>query len=426
MNALKRYTRKAGGVPLVAAALALSVAWGCQASVTSGDTSGYKPFDVDIVVKVTDGDGGPLKDATGNIDATVSLYVLLPNGALWLETTMTNAGGEAIFSKPDIGSYMIFASASTYLGGSAWALVTEQSVLTDDIELVKVSEESLADYKQTQIGAAGGTAPTGSIPGLAQSSVTFPPGVVSGDIQVTVGTLTGEKIPVPPASYGPITTVLVDLSGTGEINGESTIEFGLPFTGVPVSTPISVFIFDEATGTWELLGDALVVESQAKPTRPAGGTPLTARKNMLIKGNSTAIIAVFGVQSVTVESVTDKIELPPSDETEVTIVWVPILTFPATTNYSDTTQTWIRSILERHLGLTFGDEMSMTLTRDPNVAQVLYSTRTVEDYTISHSFPDPRSSPRAARASKKFYGTTETEAAEIFVFGHESGSGGGG
>jgi hypothetical protein len=426
------YRSRAWWLPLMTAAMALSIVWGCQASIKSVGPGKGLPFSEPLIILVTDPDG------VGLSGATAVLFRQTTTGASWVKTVETNVAGDADFGEiSETGSYLVYAFSAGYVGASSMALITESSILSADIVLAPVSNSVLKDIATETISSGGGTVST-ALPSeqpqtLPVSTLTFPIGSVDDGTTVSVATLTGVQMPMPPEYQGALTVLRVDV--TGNINAPATLEFGLPVVDIPLSTPIKTFEFNEARGDWTDIGvDAVVVETASGKAGRSSGTGaanvLAARMNVLLKSNSTAILAVFGLQTIKVTSVPVK---TPSTNTglEIVVRWIPTLTFPAGTDYPLQTQVWIQSVLESYIGLPFFEWAEFRLIRDPGSDSVLYDVLQDDSYTISYSFESVTSktagsgSVSAAGAPLEFYGeSNDNESAEMVPIPHESGVGG--
>lgn len=393
------------GLMTMVAASVLTLMIGCEARIDSGTNWNYRWITrFDLTIAVRDNAAQPLAGAT------VRLYLKVGDGAVFLTYQTTNDKGEAVFPQPDLGQYLVTASKDGYLMNSTFAIVAEGSVVANDLRLARIVD--LPDIVQANVPQSGGTVSTQPVTNITQSSVTFGPGVLTGDAQVTLGTLTGQAIPVPPSGQVPLTAVLIQ--ATAGLSGSATVNLGLPFD-LPNGTQVPVFAFNESTSQWTQIATGTVQAGEVVASIQDLGT--------------ISALASFVPRRTQVSPDIQVVSRPlsPSDGEVIETKWTPRLTFPDGTNYSDKTKTWIRGTIEQLVGLKFDQEVTTKLRRDPAAVQVLSILQRVDRYTISVFFTGTKPTRLLTSAgSADFMGDAATESAELQTIGHNSGFGGGG
>jgi len=379
-STLGRWTRRLAAVSIAAAFMLIA---GCDAIIASPEQrQGEKPRP-NLVVNVLDENGQPIAGAKAR------LYARSVTGAVEVTSTVTDAQGRAVFEEPDNGNYLVYAKAPGKVGSSTFAVVTDRSAVAAPIRLYPIS--ALADFTTRQIGSAGGTIATAPTSDVATSSVAFNPGSLSAGATVGIGTLVGQQIPMVPPKQVALVAVIVDLQGS--LTGSATVNLGLPFR-VANGLTIPVFAYNDVTGTW---------------TQVAVGTTQNRQvvANLSDLGTISALASfVPRVTIIHTNTLISQRVLGMSDGAEVEYTWIPQLTFPADTHYSDTTKTWLGGTIEQLIGVKFRQPVTVKIQRDPAIVQLLRVYERVDRYTISVSF----GSSKPGRASRPAVTTVDLKA----------------
>lgn len=391
------------GLPMLIAATALTLVFGCEARVDRGTDWNYQPtIHLDLAVHVLDNTGRPMPGAT------VRLYRKVDEGTIFLTHELTDGNGGAIFPEPDFGQYLVTGSKQGYVTNSTFAIVADGSVTAGELRLSPIA--NLPDVVQATVPQTGGTVTTQPVPNLSASSVTFGAGALTGSAQVTLGTLVGQQIPPTPPAQVALSAVLVDV--TAGLSGSATINLGLPFD-LPEGTKVPIFAFDETTNQWKQVATGTV----------QGGVVVASIDDI---GTISALASFVPRRTQMTPDITvSSRPLGPDDGPVVEIRWIPRLTFPEGTNYSDKAKTWIRGVIEQIRGLKFDELVVTKVTRDPNAVQMLYIFQHQDLYTIEVYFGGTKPT-RGVQDTTTMSGISNETTTETSNVWHKSGFGSGG
>ena len=386
-------------------ATVLSLIFGCEASLMNNETGTWQQEPANIEVVVVDENGNPIADAS------VILYEQVVDGAQLLERGTTDSSGTKIFFEPIPGEYLVHVRKDGYVGRSGFATVSSTSSTIGGFQLLPIS--SIPDVAYVTIGSAGGTVETQATHSLPQTTVTFSAGDVASGVEITVGTLTGTQIPTVPPGQVSLNSVLVD--ATGDLTGSATIEIGLPFD-LPVGTMVPISSYNELTGGWEVISSG---EVQGSDGRLLAEIPDI--------GTLSALAAFVPRRAARQQSQVGQSRLlSPSDPPVISETYVPTLSYPSGTNYTTRTREWLKGVIGGLIGVTFGEPLTISITRDPSITQEYTLLSIVDEYIITVDLSAGTKLGRIAEGDQKheFQGNANTQTQNTTAVVHQSGNGG--
>jgi hypothetical protein len=383
--------------------LLVSLIFGCEARLLNNPDTIFNPYlQPDLVVKVLDVDSNPI------IGATTILYEQVTDGAKHAGQQITLDDGTATYEQPEAGEYLVYVQKEGFIGRSGFAFVQTTSIAIGEFTLLPISD--LPDIASITIGTVGGSLSTVPVNDLPQSTVTFADSSVSGDIEITVGTLSGTQVPVTPPGQVALNTVLVE--ATGDITGGATIELGLPFDLTP-GTLIPVYSYDALTGEWIVITMGEVQGSDGRVLADIGDIGTISALAAFVPRRASRQQSQVGEPTV----------LGPDDPITLEATYIPYLTYPTGINYSVRTQTWIKSVISGLIGIPFDEPVTISAQRNPSVTQIYEIFRNIDEYVITVDLESAPPSSRLSRTTEEldFFGNAVTQAQNLKLVIHGSG-----